>query len=176
MHWHMFRYGLSLALLLRQTLFGTLGRIDSVFRLLALTIDVMIVFTSATLQDEEINITVFLFLGWAWPLCWKGKRCIGNHYDDCWRWDAHYFFCDTSISMLSPNYRPFWLWSAQRWTMYLSSKLRDVLLSLACERQMYCSGNLRRPSAIRIAGFLGHRCHDMWAHPESYFSHWPFAS
>jgi hypothetical protein len=59
----MFRYGLSLALLLRQTLFGTLGRIDSVFRLLALTIDVMIVFTSATLQDEEINITVFLFLG-----------------------------------------------------------------------------------------------------------------
>ena len=32
------------------------------FRLLALTIDVMIVFTSAPLQDEEINITVFPFL------------------------------------------------------------------------------------------------------------------
>jgi hypothetical protein len=33
---------------------------DFVFRLLALTIDVMNVFASATLQDEEIDITVFL--------------------------------------------------------------------------------------------------------------------
>jgi hypothetical protein len=45
--------------------------------------------------------------------------------------------------------------------------LQDILLSLACERQMYCSGNLRRPSAIRIAGSLGHRCRNLWAHPES---------
>ena len=89
MHWHMFRYRLSLALLLRQTLFGTLGRIDSVFRLLALTIDVMIIFTSATLQDEEINIKVFPFL--AEP----GHVDKADTTEFCWHWCALFLLLGT---------------------------------------------------------------------------------